>query len=362
MANIPLKITTQDPFIPLNSLILVTGINGLIASHIADQLLAAGYRVRGTVRNKSRCAWVEPFFTSRYGAANRLELVQVPDITAPGIWDAHVAGVSAVITVAGVAWLDDRDVPKAVNQELKCLYGLLHAAKTAGSDTVKAFIYTSSLWAAYTPKVGAPAGTLTEKSWNQEAVALAEDPSIPDAEKGLAPFMAIKVKVEEALWDWVAREKPTFTFNAMLISTVIGPILDPENQSASTAGWVRALYDGKPKQALEVMATLGPSWFIDARDVGRLYLGVLVSGLTGSRVYGFAERFNWKQPLDIFKDLYPEREELVELPGSYQCDESQVLADISLSLLRAIGQERWTSLEESIKDAAESFVSTGQSC
>lgn len=215
MANTPLKIT-QDTFIPLNSLILITGINGLIASHIADQLLSAGYRVRGTVRNKARCAWVEPFFTSRYGA-NRIQVVEVPDITAPDIWNAHVAGVSTVITVAGVAWLDDRDVPKAVNEELKCLHGLLHAAKTH-ANTVQAFIYTSSSWAAYTPKAGVRS-TLTEESWNHEAVALAEDPSITDAEKGLPPFMAIKVKVEEALWDWVAREKPKFTVNAMLIST-----------------------------------------------------------------------------------------------------------------------------------------------
>ncbi|KAJ4418885.1 hypothetical protein N0V85_001257 [Neurospora sp. IMI 360204] len=352
MANTALKIT-QDPFIPLNSLILVTGINGLIASHIADQLLSAGYRVRGTVRNKARCAWVEPFFTSRYGA-NRIEVVEVPDITAPGIWNAHVASVSAVITVAGVAWLDDRDVPKAVNEELKCLYGLLHAAKTH-SDTVEAFIYTSSSWAAYTPKVGVRE-TLAEESWNYEAVAVAEDPSIPDAEKGLTPFMAIKVKVEEALWDWVAREKPKFTVNAMLISTVIGPILDPGNQSASTAGMVRALYDGKPKEAIDVIATLGPGWSIDARDAGRLYLGVLVSGLTGSRVYGFAERFNWNQTLDIFKELYPEKKDWVELPRSYQCDGSEIPVDIPLSLLRAVGQEGWTSLKESIKDAAESFV------
>lgn len=56
---------------------------------------------------------------------------------------------------------------------------------------------------------------MTEESWNHEPVALAEDSIIPDAEKGLAPFMAIRVKVEEAMWDWVAREKPEFTFNAI---------------------------------------------------------------------------------------------------------------------------------------------------
>ncbi|KAA8632208.1 hypothetical protein SMACR_01477 [Sordaria macrospora] len=201
MANIPLKIT-QDPFIPLNSLILLTGINGLIGSHIANQLLSAGYRVRGTVRSKSRCTWVKPFFASRHGA-NRLELIEVPNFTIPRIWKAHVACVSTRRF-------------KAVNEDLKILYGLLHASRTAaGSNTVKAFIYTSSSWAAYKPKAVVAARMMTEESWNHEAVVLAEDSIIPDAEKGLAPFMAIRVKVEEAMWDWVARENPEFTFNAI---------------------------------------------------------------------------------------------------------------------------------------------------
>lgn len=110
MANISLKIT-QDPFIPLNSLILLTEINGLIVSHIANQLLSAGYRVRGTVRSKSRCTWVEPFFASRHGA-NRLELIEVPNFTIPRIWKAHVACVSAVISGVGTASFADRDVSK----------------------------------------------------------------------------------------------------------------------------------------------------------------------------------------------------------------------------------------------------------
>ncbi|KAH7634577.1 hypothetical protein B0T09DRAFT_378448 [Sordaria sp. MPI-SDFR-AT-0083] len=313
MANIPLKIT-QDPFIPLNSLILLTGINGLIGSHIANQLLSAGYRVRGTVRSKSRCTWVKPFFASRHGA-NRLELIEVPNFTIPRIWKAHRRF-------------------KAVNEDLKILYGLLHASRTAaGSNTVKAFIYTSSSWAAYKPKAVVAARMMTEESWNHEAVVLAEDSIIPDAEKGLAPFMAIRVKVEEAMWDW----------------------------SASTARLVRDLYDGKQKEVLDFIPILGPAWAIDARDAGRLYLGVLVSGLTGSRVFGSAGRFNWKLPLDIFKDLYPKRKDWMELPGSYQYEESEIQADIPLLLLGAVGQEGWTSLKDSLQDAVERFGSTGKS-
>jgi nucleoside-diphosphate-sugar epimerase len=34
-----------------DSVVLVTGVNGFLGSHIADQLLNAGFRVRGTVRS-----------------------------------------------------------------------------------------------------------------------------------------------------------------------------------------------------------------------------------------------------------------------------------------------------------------------
>lgn len=45
--------TTLSPGV----LVLVTGVNGYIASHVANELLLAGYRVRGTVRNVEKSQW-----------------------------------------------------------------------------------------------------------------------------------------------------------------------------------------------------------------------------------------------------------------------------------------------------------------
>jgi nucleoside-diphosphate-sugar epimerase len=39
------------------STVLVTGVNGYIASHIAVQLIKAGYRVRGSVRSREKAQW-----------------------------------------------------------------------------------------------------------------------------------------------------------------------------------------------------------------------------------------------------------------------------------------------------------------
>ena len=40
--------------------VLVTGVSGFIAAHVTERLLAKGYLVRGTVRNKSCLLYTSP--------------------------------------------------------------------------------------------------------------------------------------------------------------------------------------------------------------------------------------------------------------------------------------------------------------
>lgn len=66
--------------LPKGSKILVTGANGFIASHVVDQFLAAGYKVRGTVRSLEKGDWVRDFFEKRYAGNGRFELGVVEDM------------------------------------------------------------------------------------------------------------------------------------------------------------------------------------------------------------------------------------------------------------------------------------------
>lgn len=70
--------------IPKGSTVLVTGANGFIASHIVDQLLQLGYKVRGTVRTQEKGKWLQSYFDDKYGKG-KLELAVVPDM---GVKDA----------------------------------------------------------------------------------------------------------------------------------------------------------------------------------------------------------------------------------------------------------------------------------
>ena len=77
--------------LPKGSLVLVTGANGWIASHIVDQLLQAGFNVRGTSRDASKAEWLTEYTTEKYGSG-RYEIAVVPDMSVEGAFDDAVKG------------------------------------------------------------------------------------------------------------------------------------------------------------------------------------------------------------------------------------------------------------------------------
>ncbi len=81
----------ESPVIAPGSLVLVTGANGYIASHIADQLLEAGYKIRGTVRDAKKSSWLQELFDKKYGSG-KFEMVVVEDMKVPGAFDEATKG------------------------------------------------------------------------------------------------------------------------------------------------------------------------------------------------------------------------------------------------------------------------------
>jgi nucleoside-diphosphate-sugar epimerase len=60
------------------SLVLVTGISGFLGAHLVNELLIAGYRVRGTARSGKIPLVKEGYADSPY--KDRLEIVEVNDL------------------------------------------------------------------------------------------------------------------------------------------------------------------------------------------------------------------------------------------------------------------------------------------
>jgi uncharacterized protein YbjT (DUF2867 family) len=81
----------QNSALPAGSIVLVTGINGLIGSHVANQLLKAGYRVRGTVRDAQKTQWAQALFDKLYGEG-KFGMVEIKDLTVEGAFDEALKG------------------------------------------------------------------------------------------------------------------------------------------------------------------------------------------------------------------------------------------------------------------------------
>jgi len=73
--------------------VLISGINGYIASRTAETFLEAGYSVRGTVRSLSSAKGLQDVLKD-YVEAGKLSVVEVPDIIKDGAFDEAVKGIS----------------------------------------------------------------------------------------------------------------------------------------------------------------------------------------------------------------------------------------------------------------------------
>lgn len=330
--------------IPRGSLVVVSGANGYIASHVVDQLLLAGYRVRGTVRSAERAAWLQPFFDGRYGP-DKFSLFEVPDMAAPGAFDEAVrdaAGFCHVATPVMQAFDPNASVHVVVDGTLNALRA------AAGSASVRRVVLTSSSTAAASPQPGRRF-PINSDTWNDEAEKRAwAPPPYEGLQRRLDVYAAGKKRAEEAAWEFVRREKPGFVLNAVLPNANMGPVLSTEHQGyPSTAGWIRALWDGF--RGHEDLRFNPSQYYTNVQDNARVHVAALIyEDVAGERLFAFAHPYTWNDILAVFRKLYPQRKFIDDIPDLGE-DLSEVANERAEELLKRFGLPGWTSLEDSVK-------------
>jgi len=80
------------PTIPKGSIVLVTGVNGFIGSHVADLLMEAGYRVRGTTRHVSKVQELSALWKQKFGEG-KFEVFTVENMAKEGAFDEAIKGI-----------------------------------------------------------------------------------------------------------------------------------------------------------------------------------------------------------------------------------------------------------------------------
>lgn len=247
--------------IPTGSWILVTGANGFVASHVTQQFLQRGYKVRGTIRDLEKSSWLVQDVFKSYADNGDFELVVVPDLAAPGAFDDAIKGVSAIIHTASIVNFSP-DPNEVVPQTVAGATSILHAALKEPS--VKAFVYTGSISSAaiYDSEKSVH---VERDTWNEEALKLAWAPPPYDSSRAFFVYNASKTEAEMAVWKFHAEKNPHFSVNCIDPSSIMGEALYKKHLETPYA-YVKALYDGKAGKA-GFLAGIPSSKFIYSETV-----------------------------------------------------------------------------------------------
>jgi len=331
------------------SRIFVTGISGLIGSHVADHLLRAGYFVRGAVRNEQEARMMHKIYQERHSnAAESFQTVEIADMKMPGAFKGHLAGCEGVAHVASdLSFNPDPNVVIA-----GCVNGIKAILEEAQSEpSIKRFVYTSSSNAATRPLIRETRHVDT-CSWNDEILEVAWAPPPYEPDRAYAVYAASKVACERAAWEYIQERVPSFTLNTVLPNYTSGMILQPLSipGAGSTARWVRDVFVNPfQEKFVAKLRDDSPQWQVDVEDIAKLHLAALLfEDVINERLFGFAHPFNYNNFLRVFRNLAPEREWPLD-QNQLEQPSTIIGTGRSIELLRRFGSEGWVPFDESVR-------------
>jgi nucleoside-diphosphate-sugar epimerase len=234
--------------------ILVTGGSGFIGSHCILQLLAAGHRVRTTVRSPRREADVRAMLKA--GGAepgNRLSFMTA-DLESDAGWPEAVAGCDYVLHVASPF---PPNIPKHEDELIvPAREGTLRVLRAARDAGVRRVVLTSSFAAiGYgQPQQQAP---FDETNWT--------DPN----SAGLTAYVKSKTLGERAGWNLIASEGGRLELSVVNPVGVFGPVLGPDFSTSIML--VKRVLDGTMPGVPRIHFGA-----VDVRDVAGLHLRAMI--------------------------------------------------------------------------------------
>jgi nucleoside-diphosphate-sugar epimerase len=237
------------------STILVTGGSGFIGAHCILQLLAAGHRVRTTVRSLKREGDVRAML--KQGGAepgDRLSFVAA-DLESDAGWSDAVAGCEFVLHVASPF---PATIPKHEDELIvPAREGALRVLRAARDAGVKRVVLTSS-FAAIGYGHAPQSAPFDETSWT--------DPNGDD----VRPYVKSKTLAERAAWDFIAKEGGALELSVVNPVGVFGPVLGPDYSTSILL--VQKLMDGAMPGSPRLHFGV-----VDVRDVADLHLRAMTN-------------------------------------------------------------------------------------
>ncbi len=254
-----------------NDLVLVTGGSGFIATHCTLRLLAAGYRVRTTVRSLSREADVRNTLrTGGSDAGDRLSFAAA-DLLLDAGWAEAVAECTYVLHVASPFPLNKpKHEDDLITPAREGTLRVLRAARDAGVTRVVVTSSSAAVIYGHPPQ----AAPFDESSWTDV-----------DDRNGVTPYAKSKTLAERAAWEFLATEGGSLELSGVNPAGVYGPVLGPDYSSSIVL--VKRLLDGDIPGLPRIRFGV-----VDVRDVADLHLLAMTSpAANGERFLALAGDF-----------------------------------------------------------------------
>ncbi len=330
--------------------VLVTGASGYIAGFAVQQLIAAGWTVRGTIRSLGKADAVR---RSLGVTADELTLYAA-DLTADAGWMEACAGCDYVLHIASpipssVPKHDDELIVPARDGALR----LLRAARDTG---VKRVVMTSSV-AAICYGHSDTGHVFTEADWTN-----------PDSADAYA-YVRSKTIAERAARDFMASEGGALEFCTINPGLVLGPVLGSDFSTSLVV--VQKLLNGdlpgSPRLGFAVC---------DVRDIADAHLRAMTApGVNGDRFLCAGEWLWMKDVAAILKSRLGDRARrvpsrglpdlLVRLSAAFDPQVRMVLSELGNERRCDAGHAKavlgWVprAAEESVVDTARSLIEHG---
>lgn len=329
--------------------VLLTGITGYIAKHIAVELLDAGYSVRGSMRTMKRVQEVNAAVANGLKDASKLRNLSFCelDLTNDRGWTEACRGIDALVHTASPFPMVQ---PKDENELIKpAVEGMLRALKTAKFEGVNRVVVTSSTAAISGSPLPIGKEVYDESDWTDVNA------------KGVAAYTKSKTLAEKAAWDFVESKAPEIALTAVNPGFVVGAPLDNE-YGTSVAVFERILRGKDPMVPRTGFAS------VDVKDVASMHVAALEDESTHGQRILCVDRFLWFQDITkAIKKEFPDRRIATRMAPDVLIKLLGLIDPAVRSIVPSLGQKQMvdnsrgrTILKRDFQDSLAASVATAK--
>ncbi len=333
--------------------VLVTGVSGFIGSHVTERLLAKGYDVRGTVRDKAKGQKIVDALAAKGSDVSKLELVEA-NLGSDSGWSEAVQNCRFIQHIASPFPLDAPSDREALVPEARA--GAMRVIEHGLGAGVDRIVMTSSM-----------VSMMGQKGRGAHMLIKEDDWSDPDW-KPLTAYPVSKTRAEKAAWDYVKAQGLSDKLTTVCPGLVFGP--DTYKNGGASLGLLLAMFAGDFPRTPKIAYPI-----IDVRDCAAIHVAAMTAtGAAGRRLMAAGETLWFSTIGEILRVKYPEFTKLpkgdlpnfiVRLAGLFDDRVKGVLPDLGTfheadsAYVNSLTHVIPRPAKEAILAAAESLIENG---